>query len=114
MPDWRSIAALSSRGEDVPDRAWELRLGGVVCGVDEVGRGPLAGPVVAAAVILPGELPAELEGLDDSKALTAAVRLRYASALMGCAKIGLGAASVAEIDQYNILKATFIAIERAV
>ena len=51
----------------MPDLSWEIRLGGIVAGVDEVGRGPLAGPVVAAAVILdPANLPRELDGLDDS------------------------------------------------
>ena len=92
----------------MPDLSWERGLGGRVCGIDEVGRGPLAGPVVAAAVILRPPHP-ELEGLDNSKRLTAATRLRYAALLKGCALIGIGAASVAEIDRLNILQATFLA-----
>lgn len=99
----------------MPDLAWERRAGGLVCGVDEVGRGPLAGPVVAAAVILPADrMPTALTGLDDSKRLTAAQRECYAALLRGCALIGLGAASVAEIDRLNILEASLLAMARAV
>ena len=66
----------------MPDLSWEIRLGGIVAGVDEVGRGPLAGPVVAAAVILdPANLPRELDGLDDSKALSAEARAHYLTVL---------------------------------
>lgn len=83
-----------------------------VAGVDEVGRGPLAGPVVAAAVCLPaGAIPS---GLDDSKRLTAALRARLAADLLACAQVGIGLASVAEIDSVNILQATFLAMRRAV
>lgn len=90
----------------------EAAHGGIVAGVDEVGRGPLAGPVVAAAVILdPARIPA---GLADSKALTAARRESLAAELWGCARIGLGAASVCEIDRINILQATYLAMTRAV
>jgi ribonuclease HII len=100
----------------MPDFSYETRLGGLVCGIDEVGRGPLAGPVVAAAVILDRDtLPDALrQGLDDSKKLTARAREDYAAALRGCARIGLGAASTAEIDRINILQATFLAMCRAV
>lgn len=100
----------------MPDFTYETRLGGLVCGIDEVGRGPLAGPVVAAAVILDRDtLPEALrQGLDDSKKLTARAREDYAAALRGCAQIGLGAASTAEIDRINILQATFLAMRRAV
>jgi ribonuclease HII len=98
----------------MPDLAWERRLGDIVCGIDEVGRGPLAGPVLAAAVVLPAFLPPELGGLDDSKALTAAKRERYAGILRDCARIGIGAASVAEIDRLDILQATLLAMRRAV
>lgn len=81
-------------------------------GVDEAGRGPLAGPVVAAAVILPGGwVP---EGLDDSKKLSAAARVRLDASLRGRAIWGLGAASVAEIDAINIREATHLAMRRAV
>jgi ribonuclease HII len=97
-----------------PDLSRERRLGGLVAGIDEVGRGPLAGPVVACAVILdPANLPEALAGLTDSKALSAVRRDRYAAILRGCARIGLGAASVGEIDRLNILQATFLAMRRA-
>ena len=82
----------------------------LVAGVDEVGRGPLAGPVVAAAVIL--RVP--VEGLADSKTLTAARREALAEELRASAMIALGAASVAEIDRLNILRATLLAMRRAV
>jgi len=99
----------------MPDFDWEDRLGGIVCGVDEVGRGPLAGPVVAAAVILDRDcVNAALEGLDDSKQLSAEARRHYAEILRGCAKIGIGAASVEEIDRLNILQASLLAMRRAV
>jgi ribonuclease HII len=99
----------------MPDFDWEDRLGGIVCGVDEVGRGPLAGPVVAAAVILDRDcVNAALEGLDDSKQLSAEARRRYAGILRGCATIGIGAASVEEIDRLNILQASLLAMRRAV
>lgn len=90
----------------------ERAAGGVVAGVDEAGRGPLAGPVVAAAVILPPRRwPA---GIADSKALCAARREALSAALTGCARIGVGQASVAEIDQLNIYWATMLAMRRAI
>ncbi|HEV2673825.1 MAG TPA: ribonuclease HII [Aliidongia sp.] len=99
----------------MPDLSWEIRLGGIVAGVDEVGRGPLAGPVVAAAVILdPANLPRELDGLDDSKVLSAEARAHYVSVLRRVAIIGIGAASVDEIDRINILQASMLAMARAV
>ena len=100
----------------MPDFSFERRLPGPVAGIDEVGRGPWAGPVVACAVMLdPHSLPARLlEGLDDSKKLSAKRRTELAGLLEGCAAIGLGAASVTEIDRLNILQATFLAMRRAV
>lgn len=99
----------------MPDLSWEIRLGGLVAGVDEVGRGPLAGPVVAAAVILdPANLPRELDGLDDSKALSAEARAHYLTVLRRVAIIGIGAASAGEIDRINILQASMLAMARAV
>ena len=90
----------------------ETAHGGIVAGVDEAGRGPLAGPVVAAAVVLdPDCYP---EGLDDSKLLTAARRAELLAALRDCARIGVGIASVAEVDALNIHWATMLAMERAV
>ena len=99
----------------MPDLSLEYELGGVVVGIDEVGRGPLAGPVIAAAVILDVKRmpPRLLEKLDDSKALSAKLRRELESLLTDCALIGLGRAEVAEIDQINILKATMQAMSRA-
>ena len=101
----------------MPDFALEKRCAGIVCGVDEAGRGPLAGPVVAAAVILDRRrLPrAVRDGLDDSKKLSAEEREEYAAILRRSAcTIGIGAASAAEIDRINILRATLTAMCRAV
>jgi ribonuclease HII len=86
------------------------KAGRLVAGVDEVGRGPLAGPVVAAAVIL----LRPLKGLADSKTLCAQERERLAGLLQTRARIGIGAASVAEIDRINILRASLLAMRRAV
>lgn len=100
----------------MPDFALEDDAGGIVAGVDEAGRGPWAGPVVAAAVVLDrARMPPELESIiDDSKALKRARREEIRLALNGCARIGIGAASAAEIDTHNVLQATFIAMGRAV
>lgn len=85
----------------------------LVAGVDEAGRGPLAGPVVAAAVILDPSRP--VAGLRDSKLLTAAARERLATAIRARALAwALGEADVAEIDALNILQATMLAMQRAV
>jgi ribonuclease HII len=95
----------------------EQAAGGRVAGVDEAGRGPLAGPVVAAAVIFPTGVPDELAALlDDSKKLAPARRLLAFHALResGCAEISVGAASVAEIERLNILQAALLAMRRAV
>lgn len=82
-----------------------------VCGIDEVGRGPWAGPVVAAAVILdPACVP---PGLDDSKKLAPAMRRELDGRLRGCAMIGIGMASVEEIDRLNVLAASMLAMTRA-
>jgi ribonuclease HII len=100
----------------MPDYRIEQTCPAPVAGIDEAGRGPLAGPVVAAAVILDvaqmkaiGRL-----GLDDSKKLVRAKREALFAALPECALIGIGEASVAEIDNLNILNATFLAMRRAV
>ncbi|MSP42159.1 MAG: ribonuclease HII [Alphaproteobacteria bacterium] len=86
--------------------------GGSAAGVDEAGRGPWAGPVVAAAVILdPRAIP---PGLDDSKKLTARRREALFAQLRECARIGVGQASVEEIDAMNILNASMLAMSRAV
>lgn len=100
----------------MPDLFYETRIGGIVAGVDEVGRGPLAGPVLAAAVILPKTLPAGLAALiDDSKKLTPARRAKALLALRASgAQIALGAASVADIARINILHASMLAMCRAI
>ncbi|WP_396595792.1 ribonuclease HII [Brevundimonas sp. R86498] len=89
------------------------RVGGPVCGVDEAGRGPWAGPVSAGAVILSADcLPA---GIDDSKALTAGRRDALAVEIKRCAVAwGVGFASVEEIERLNILQATGLAMCRAI
>ena len=91
------------------------KTGAVICGVDEAGRGPLAGPVVACAAILPlaGLSTRLLGALDDSKRLTAEVREAVAIRLRVKAIWALGEASVEEIDRFNILRATFMAMRRA-
>jgi ribonuclease HII len=105
----------------MPDFAIERGCAGMVCGVDEAGRGPLAGPVVAAAVILDrrrfrGMLRRDL---DDSKVLSREARETCYGALLTCVKIGtvrigVGAASTGEIDRINILRASLLAMRRAV
>ena len=107
----------SVRAEAAPpeqlDLLWAPPVTGLLAGVDEAGRGPLAGPVVAAAVILDDLQP--IAGLNDSKKLTARARERLfdeirAKALCCC----IAEASVEEIDQLNILHATMLAMKRAV
>lgn len=85
----------------------------MLCGVDEAGRGPLAGPVVAAALILPKGL--EIDGLNDSKKLTAGRREELDKIIREQAhSFGIGIASVQEIEKLNILQANFLAMKRAV
>lgn len=91
--------------------AWDQP--GLIAGVDEAGRGPLAGPVVAAAVILDDQQP--IAGLADSKALTALRRERLFDEIRARALCcAIGEASVEEIDRLNILQATLLAMRRAV
>ncbi len=95
-----------------PDLAFETQGPAPVCGVDEAGRGPWAGPVVAAAVILdPARIP---DGIDDSKRLTGARREALLADLTRNAVIGIGRAEVAEIDALNILQASHLAMRRAI
>ncbi len=100
----------------MPDYLLEKQAGGVVCGIDEAGRGPWAGPVVAGAVILtPACLEADwVGGLDDSKKLGPARRESLFELLLGEVPTGVGSASVAEIDSLNILQASMLAMGRAV
>ncbi|WP_026091436.1 ribonuclease HII [Blastomonas sp. AAP53] len=83
----------------------------LIAGVDEAGRGPLAGPVVAAAVIL---CPEGIAGLADSKTLSFARRERLEAEILARCRFGLGMASAEEIDTINILQATLLAMTRAV
>ena len=103
----------STRPQDLLE--YERRFWGrgrLVAGVDEAGRGPLAGPVVAAAVVLPEGV--HVEGADDSKQLSSAAREELYGAITGMAlSFGVGAASVSEIDRRNILRATTVAMQRA-
>lgn len=102
--------------------SWDIEnsFSGVVCGIDEAGRGPWVGPVAAGAVMfLRHDVSAELlQNLDDSKKLSAAKRERLYDLLMNEAEVGnllygIGLASAAEIDEMNILQATFLAMTRA-
>jgi ribonuclease HII len=100
QPDYSFEAAARTRGQTV------------ICGVDEVGRGPLAGPVTAAAAILdPGNIP---PGLSDSKTLSLRQRERLYDQIMSTAQVCIAHASVEEIEQMNILRASHLAMERAV
>ena len=105
-----------STEQSVPDFVHEARLRArgfeLVAGVDEVGRGPLAGPIVAAAVILdPDHLP---DGLNDSKKLTASVRERLFTEIMRHAHVAIASIPAARIDAINIRQATFEAMAGAV
>lgn len=103
----------------MPDYGLERKLGGRVAGIDEVGRGPLAGPVVAGAVVFLRAPPKSLSALlDDSKKLTARARdlafvALHEARAAGRVEFALGAASVAEIGTLNILRASHLAMARA-
>lgn len=100
MPDFSLEQSLISQGYPL------------IAGVDEVGRGPLAGPVMAAAVILnPQLLPL---AANDSKKLSHTQREKLFTEIMATAQVGIGQASVEEIDDINILQATFLAMRRAI
>ena len=100
----------------MPDFSLERELGGSVAGIDEAGRGPWAGPVYAAAVIFPAAGPpaALAARVTDSKQLSKAQREAVFPELLQAALVGQGQASVAEIDELNILVATHLAMARAV
>lgn len=104
----------------MPDFELENKCDGVVCGIDEAGRGPWAGPVVAGAVVIKDKdlHPELLKYLNDSKKLSAQRReklynLLFEEEKLGKVSIGIGLASRQEIDEKNILNATFLAMERA-
>lgn len=99
----------------MPDLSIEKNYSGTICGIDEVGRGPLAGPVTAAAVILPDhilDIP-ELALLNDSKKLTPKRREALYTSIIEQCHYGIGHASVEEIDEINILQASLLAMRRA-
>lgn len=104
----------------MPDYSFETELGArdnrQIVGLDEAGRGPWAGPVVAAAVcISPADLAEpSLQHLNDSKKLTAQRRASLCTAIQERCRFGIGQASVSEIDQFNILQASLLAMQRAV
>lgn len=103
-------AVLAKKYEEMS--RYEKSIRGTIAGVDEAGRGPVAGEVVAAAVILPPDF--FLPGLDDSKKLSLKQRLSFREAIMAQCDYGLGIATVAEIDEYNIYEASKLAMMRAV
>ena len=93
----------------------ERECAGTVCGVDEAGCAPLAGPVVAAAVVLPqGAKPRQLRGLTDSKLLDAEQREHYFDLIHRIGQVAVGMATVEEIDELNIFHADMLAMRRAV
>jgi ribonuclease HII len=96
-----------------PTLAFELASGhSIICGIDEAGRGPWAGPVVASAVILDqSNIP---PGLNDSKKLTHEKREALFGPIMNSSDVGIGVVSAAEIDDINILQATYLAMQRAI
>jgi len=99
----------------MPDFALENAFTGAVAGIDEVGRGPWAGPVVACAVVIHRDRlsPGLAAALDDSKKLSAERRETLFQQLLSCCDHGLGEASVREIDDLNILQASMLAMRRA-
>ena len=101
----------------MPDFSIETKMRGIIAGIDEAGRGPWAGPVVAAAIILWREgaaLPGIPEGLNDSKKLSAVRRKSLYESLISRFSFGVGIVDVATIDTVNILQATKLAMQRAV
>lgn len=96
----------------LPDLSLEIVAGGIVAGVDEAGRGPWAGPVVAGAVVLNQKyIPS---GINDSKKLSATKREMLYEEILQNARTGIGISTVEEIDEFNILEATKLAMQRAV
>ena len=125
-PRWTTIRADSRKGVQAAIKSWErnyqldlafeeeLKANGrlAIAGIDEVGRGPLAGPVVAAAVILPAELP--FLPVNDSKQLSAKKREQLYDQIMAIADVGIGLISPETIDAVNIYEATKLAMMQAI
>lgn len=112
----RKIVDVKPLGLHLESKLWQDGFA-LVCGVDEVGRGPLSGPVVAAAVVFPQGvlLSGDLTGLDDSKKLSAVIRQALVPKIMRVALgVGVGSASVEEIDRINIRRAALLAMQRAI
>ncbi len=100
----------------MPDLSFEHDINSdLICGIDEAGRGPLAGPVVASAVILPRnqDIIKQLSGLDDSKKLTDKKKDHFFDLIQNSCHVGVGQATPEEIDNINILQGTFLAMRRA-
>ena len=108
--------AVRRKQQEQPDLSLERAAGGRVAGVDEAGRGPWAGPVVAAAVVFRsgGPSPPLRAAITDSKLLKAEQRAALQPAILTCADAAVGISSIAEIDSMNILQATLLAMRRAV
>lgn len=104
-------ASKTSKPTRRPDLALQRKYGGLIAGVDEAGRGPWAGPVVAAAVIFAGKAPA---GIDDSKQLSPEVREALFPKILAAAYVGIGISGVETIDEINIYHATHTAMCEAV
>src|SRR5215204_7552717 len=113
MPERRRSRPARRRWSEI-ERELRKARGPLIAGVDEVGRGPLAGPVVACAVVMPPDARA-IRGVDDSKELDGPEREKLACRIRERAlAIGIGAASVREIDRINIYHAAVLAIRRAI
>ena len=105
---------MTNKHKTRPDFDIEQSIDGICCGIDEVGRGPLCGPVTAAAVILPYDTPTDiLSTIHDSKKLSVKKRTYLSEKIYEYGLIGIGEASVSEIDDINILNATMLAMTRA-
>jgi ribonuclease HII len=110
-----SVKQVTSHSNDNPDFSMEQEYAGPVCGIDEVGRGPLAGPVLAACVYLPTEMhkSSVIKQIKDSKKLSLKKREEIFLEIRKNAVFGIGMAAIEEIDELNIHHATLLAMKRA-